>query len=88
MINILLQAAEILALITVRQVIHKEAVALHTQWTQHIETHSRAVTPHPRSDTPMSDVTSLTCGTPFTETASPESNDDYSDSEMTSSVVS
>ncbi|XP_065884685.1 clathrin heavy chain linker domain-containing protein 1-like [Dysidea avara] len=80
-------AAEILALITVRQVIHKEAVALRTQWAQHIETHSRAVTPHPRSDTPMSDATSFT-GTPFTRTASPASSDDYSDSEMNSSIVS
>lgn len=90
-----LQAADILSLITVKQTVHREAVALQLQWMPQAETHQRVHTPHPQSETPMSDSTISPSGTPFTRTntASPQSStdsdaSDYSGSEVTSSVVS
>ena len=77
-----------------KQVVHREAVALQSQWITQGEAHQRVVTPHPQSETPLSDSTSVSpTGTPFTRTntassGSTHSDDDYSDSELTSSIVS
>ena len=90
-----MQAADILSLITVKEVVYREAAALRSQWMPEAEIQQRVVTPHPRSETPMSDSTSVSpTGTPFTRTNTASSNSTYSDgsddndSEVTSSVVS
>lgn len=82
-----------LSLIMVKQVVYREAAILSSQWMPQGETHQRAVTPHPQSETPMSGSTSVSpTGTPFTRASSNCSthsdSSDYSGSEVTSSVIS
>ena len=78
-----------------KEVIYREAAALRLQWMPQAETQQRAVTPHPQSETPMSESTSVSpTGTPFTRTNTASSNSTFSDgsddndSEVASSVVS